>query len=674
VACHRDLPVILLLLLLACHPPTESGLRDTAIDPALDSDGDGIPDLQERSEGTDPGDPASASAWHPEWTDHPRLLTDAGGTAAVLAALEQEGDPWQTLAARIESRCAAEPVAADLTLSSATVNGNIALACALLHLAGDSEAGAKAAGILEVFPTEADIGLSEVYYTDLHAGQGLLQAVRAWDLLQGAGYPQGFDATLAQERLHGLGAFLWDFYVVDYPIWMFYSQNNHATKLAAHLGALGMGAWDDPRSARYVNFAMSELHRLRGVLYASDGSYAEGPSYLVYAAESELPFMTAMDRWLGDGELNLRRVCVHDPDEGCVEEAQLVGSPLRDSRVCDSFERFVELLMPAGYGPNIDDSNLASAHLGLVAGLCDSTAAAWGWEFQAAAYQSAGSVDLSADTLLAWAEAPVGAAPDLQPLLSEEGGWALLRTGWERDDAYLLLLGENGLAREAGKGHEHPDNLSFLWATGGHYLLLDSGYGNWAEHTEVNDAEAHSLFLVDGQGPGDADAWVQSARAEGSFQLASGHTGYQGLDWTRSVVLVGEDVLVILDETAPADGGSLALSLQLQGPNTDFALEQQGGSWNIGDLQLQVAVTAEVDPSLEQRTEQHAFSYSAYQDHAVLQASATIQGPTRWLSVARLAEPGADEGLTVGDEGISWPDGSATLDGQVVLGVEVLEL
>lgn len=658
----------LLLLLLACSPAPETGsppLPDTGLDPSEDADGDGIDNATELAEGSDPRDPSSASAWHPEWTERPRLLTNPAGLERIPELRARDGEPWESLSARITSRCAGDPMEDDPTLVSATVNGNIALACALEHLAGDPEAGAKAAGILESLPVTAELDAETLFYTDLHASQGLLQGARAYDLLLAAGYPSGRDPADAHARLHALGDFLWDYYVERYPQWMGYAQNNHATKLAAAFGALGMGAPDDPRAARYVNYAVGELHRLRPLLFAEDGGYAEGPGYLVYAMESELPFMAAFDRWLGDGSVPVATLCAHDLDPACEPGLELLGSPLRDPAVCASFERFVEQLMPAGYGPNTDDSNLASAHLGLVAGLCDAPTAAWGWAFQASSWASAGSVDVTADTLLAWDLAPEPAAPEPGPLARPDAGWAVLRSGWERDSAYALLLAEHGVARSGGGGHEHPDALAYLWAAGGDYLLIDAGYGSWAEHTEVNDAEAHNLFLVGGEGPGDADAWIDHAVTSGAHQRATGHTSYAGLDWTRHITLVGEDVLVVLDQVEPSHGGGLALALQTQGPGTGLEIDGPLARWPVGERELQVMVVADRKLDLSVRGEEHAFSYSDYQPHDALEASLTVDGPTRWLTVARVGLPGADDGLQAAEQGVSWPGGGAALDGTV---------
>ncbi len=668
----------LLFLLTACSP--EPGLDsgpapdDTALEPGGDLDGDGIDNGTELQEGTDPRDPSSASAWHPEWTQRPRLLTDPAGMASLSELAAREEEPWSTLRARISARCASTPMDEDPDLTCATVNGNIALACAVEYLLGEAEAGARAASILEGLPVAAEIDVDTLMVTDLHASQGLLQGARAYDLLLATGYPEGHDPDQAQARLHELGAFLWDYYVERYPQWMEYAQNNHSTKLAAAFGVLGMAAWDDPRSARYVNYAVAELHRLRAVLYSAEGGYAEGPGYLVYAMESELPFMLAYDRWAGEEGRPVMGICDHDPDPDCEPSLQLLGSPLRDPRVCSAFERFVEQLMPGGYGPNTDDSNLASAQLGLVAGLCGSASAAWGWSFQASDWASAGSVDLSADTLLAWQAAPLPLEPQLGPYAWFDGGWAVVRSGWQRDSAYALLLAEHGAVLEAGGGHEHPDNLSYLWAAAEHYLLIDAGYGNWNEHQEVNDPEAHNLFLVDGEGPGAAEAFLDGAWVEGELRGVGGHTSYRGLDWTRRVTLAGEDVLVVWDQVAPSQDGALELALLTQGPSTGMVLDGGLASWQLDGLELQLRVVADVELGYAERIEEHAFGYSDYRQHSVLEASASIDAPTRWLTVARIGEAGADAGLEIVEDGVVWPGGSVTHDGCVTVGETSVEL
>ena len=670
--------IALLLFLAACSPDpavdSDSPPDDTALDPAGDADGDGIDNGTELEQGSDPLDPSSAAAWHPEWTERPRLLTDPDGLERLPTLAAQEGEPWSSLLSRITSRCAAEPVEDDVTLSSSTTNGNIAFACAVSYALGDVDAGAKSASILEILPVEAEIDATTVFYTDLRAGRGLLQGARAYDLLLAVGYPDSHDPAAAHERLHQLGEFLWGFYVETYPQWMQYAQNNHATKLAATFGALGMGLPDDPRSARYVNYAVAELNRLHPVLHAADGGYAEGPSYLVYGMESELPFMAALDRWLGDATLPVMRVCDHDPDADCESVLEDQHSPLRDPLVCEGFERFAEHMMPAGYGPNTDDSNLASAHMGLVAGLCDSEAAAWAWDFQAATWHSAGSVELSADSILAWDTAPAGLAPELGPIARPDAGWAVLRDGWERDSAYALLQAEHGVARDGGGGHEHADTLAYLWAARGHYLLIDSGYGNWSDHNEVMDPEAHNIFLVGGEGPGTAEAFIDGVDTQGALQVATGHTAYEGMAWTRSVVLAGPDVLVVWDRVEPDGGGSLDLTLLTQGPTTGMALEGALAHWSIEDLELQLTVIADGEPVYSERIEEHAFSYSDYQDHSVLAAELTIDGPTRWLTVARVAEPGVDGGLELSETGVSWPGGEASLEGVVSVGEDGVEL
>ncbi len=668
------LPV--LLGLLACQPAIDSGIP-FPMDPEVDSDGDGIPDLQELQEGTDPADPGSASAWHPELTERPRLLLAASELEQLQELLGREGEPWQTLQARLHSACEAEIRSAEPDLVHNVGNANTALACAVLYAAGQPETGAKAAEILRDLSTSADIGFDDVDKVDLYGGQGLLQAVRAWDLLQGAGYPEGYDAEAAGERLHELGAFLWDYYVADAWYWQAGWQNNHTSKLDASFGLLGMGANLDERAARYVNFAAGEIPRLHDGLLADDGGYAEGPSYQVYAFESVLPWLRALDLWLGDGQLTVRSSCIHSGDADCVEERYEQASPLRaDARICEGFERFAELLMPSGYGPDYDDANLASGHLGLYAGLCQSGVQRWAWDWQASSCDSQGSVDVTADTLLVLDQAPAAEQPPSGALLREASGWALLRDGWDARGAYALLLAESGVAR-AGGGHEHPDALHVSWAARGSYLLIDGGYGSYEVHDEVNDPEAHNVILVDGAGSRGVDAGTPEAWQDGDLLLARASVSYGGVDWTRTIALADEATLVIWDRTEASDGQDHSLTLLLQGATDSLEIEAPLAQWNVDELQLQAAVLASAELAFEARQEEHAHSYTQGETdlHGTLAATATLPAAQgiRWLAVLRAAAEG-EEPIVADGEIVSWPGGSAGLDGSLTVDGEALRL
>jgi hypothetical protein len=581
--------------------------------------------------------------------------------------------PWSGLQASILATCAASEREPEASFSYLTSNGNLALACALRYAGGDLAAGDKAATVLEHLPEGVDIPIEDIAEADLRVGQGVLQGVRAWDLLLGVGYPKGHDPVLAMGRLHALGDSLWERYMVD--LWVFPASwmNNHNLKLAATLGLLGMGANDDPRAARYVNWAAAEIPRVAEQLFAADGGYAEGPHYLGYALESLMPWFGAFRRFLGGDAMLVRSVCAHDLDPDCEESLRWVTDPLDDPRFCDSGERLVETLMPSGWAPNTDDANLSSAVLGVLASLCASPTLAWGWSFQPG-FPTGGSVNLAGDLLLAWDLAPDASEPPLGPIARPDAGFAVLRSDWGANASYALLLAESGVARSGGGGHEHPDALSFLWAEEGSYPLIDSGYGSWSLHGEVNDAEAHNLILVDGEGPGDADAELLGAGLLGPFQVGRAAVTFGGVSWTRALAL-GENLLVVWDHLEAVDGRSHDLALQLQGNSTLCEATSSSTSssvvfsWDPGGMELLVASVADVPIASSTRFEEHAFTYGRIETHAALSLEAVLEAPLRWITVARLGEDLVPDG-----EGVAWEGGRADLDGGLELGGERYEL
>lgn len=653
--------------------PSDTEPLDPCEDPGTDDlDGDGISDAEECEAGTNPLDPSSASAWHPEFEERPRLLLRAHELPLLRELLTRTDEPYLSLQATIRATCASSEHAPEETLSYLTSNGNLALACAVQCAGGDLDACDRSASVIEAMPKTIDITLEMLTTADLRAGQGLLQAVRAWDLLLGVGYPKGHDPELAQSRLHGLGETLWTHYMVDFRAFPAVWLNNHNLKLAATFGLLGMGAPDDPRAARYVNWAAYEIPRLHEYVFAADGGYAEGFNYLSYGMESELPWIRAFRGWLGTGELQVMSQCAHDLDKDCVEALSTVSDPLLDPRLCGSWERLVEALMPWGYTPNTDDGNLSTGLLGISASLCESATQAWGWDFQPY-LSTGGSVLLAPDSLLEWSHAPEPVEPSTEPFSRPDSGWVALRSSWDPQSPYALLLAESGIARIGGGGHEHPDALSFLWATRGEYPLMDSGYGSWNLHGEVNDAEAHNLILVDGEGPETADALVLDHGREGPFLWARAQVSFGGVDWTRTLVLVEDSLLLTFDELESLDKAPHELTLLLHGASEELLLESERVRYTLDGFTLEVGSIADIELASSSWTEEHAWWYGTIEHHAVAAWSGTLSTSTRWLTVASLNES-AEPALLVDESSVTWDGGWATLEGSLEHGGLSLDL
>jgi len=80
-----------------------------------------------------------------------------------------------------------------------------------------------------------------------------------------------------------------------------------------------------------------------------------------------------------------------------------------------------------------------------------------------------------------------GTPPDHTSHFFPWSGWAVMRTGWGRDDRYLFFdVGPFGL------GHQHEDKLAFQIHAHGKYLLIDVG-------SYVVGPYAHNIVFIDGQ-------------------------------------------------------------------------------------------------------------------------------------------------------------------------------
>jgi hypothetical protein len=139
-----------------------------------------------------------------------------------------------------------------------------------------------------------------------------------------------------------------------------------------------------------------------------------------------------------------------------------------------------------------------------------------------------------------------------------DGGYYLLRDGWERRSNYLLIdCGPHGAL---GCGHAHADALSFELVAGGASWLVDPGTYTYTGDAGLRDkfrsTAAHNTATVDGQSqsvPAGPFSWGRVARASErefitgkNFDYFVGeHDGYQRLDdpvtHARSVLFVKAD-------------------------------------------------------------------------------------------------------------------------------------
>lgn len=145
-----------------------------------------------------------------------------------------------------------------------------------------------------------------------------------------------------------------------------------------------------------------------------------------------------------------------------------------------------------------------------------------------------------------------------------DGGYYVMRDGWERDANFLLIdCGPHGTLN---CGHAHADALSFDMAACGRTLLVDTGTYTYTGSRDARDlfrsSMAHNTLVVDGESssvPAEPFSWkhVAQARARrwiscGHFDFFEGeHEGYrrlpQPVTHTRSFLFIKNRYWVMRD-------------------------------------------------------------------------------------------------------------------------------
>ena len=147
----------------------------------------------------------------------------------------------------------------------------------------------------------------------------------------------------------------------------------------------------------------------------------------------------------------------------------------------------------------------------------------------------------------------------------EEGGYFVMRDGWEKTDNYLLIDG-GGLG-ELNGGHAHADALAINLSIGGKTMLTDPGTYTYHESKELRDSfrssQAHSTLAIDNRSssePGGKFSWQTKAQttvkcwlSKDRFDfLEASHNGYERFSdspavHTRSVLFLKNDYFIMRD-------------------------------------------------------------------------------------------------------------------------------
>ncbi|PKN54338.1 MAG: hypothetical protein CVU56_27155 [Deltaproteobacteria bacterium HGW-Deltaproteobacteria-14] len=638
----------------------------TPPDPDLDSDRDGVRDLEELAAGTDPFDPASAPAWHPERTARPRLHLDAADLPALRALAASDDPAATTLLARIRAYAARTPPdwpeVDPWESGTSTLLARIAETQAFLGLLDqDPDASAAAAALLAApypDPTPLNAGVYPDSHYNLYESEALVAACHAYDLLAGTPGLPAADLAAAHDRLaprvDTFAAMMLE--PGAFNTFLLLAQNNHLMKVFAALGVCAIALPDRPDAARDLNEAVTGLtYLLFDVQATPDGGYAEGWNYLAYGGQSWLALIWAWRRFLGpEPGWPLYPGGAATPSDTASGAIADYGDLAAHPTFRAMFRAALQTARPDGLCLPTDDANVVPLPTLLAAALLNEPALAANAALPAVAFD-AGALDVLTFSALPQVPAPAPPAWPLDEVL-DEAGFAVFRSDRGPDATLLVLLGEHGRARSAGIGHEHADSLALLLHAHGEPLAIDPAYVDFEHHDLVKRGRDHNIVLVDGEGPPfpfevtapSGDAWLGPLEGDAARTTVIGRTAYLGVTLWRRVLRVDGATFVVADRVVADDGAPRTYTFALNGlgggdvPDGSFTLAADGATWTRPLAALRV-VTAATNGALTttSRLEEHATAHGTFALHATLDASATMATDAGFLTLLEPEATGA---------------------------------
>jgi len=605
----------------------DTSAPDQALDPNGDPDEDGVTTRDEWDAGTDPLDPSSAPAWHPEWSGHPRLLFDLDRWQQIKAAILSEDPRYVPYYNRLKAdgiRPFEEHTTPEFQPAVNERNSRTVLGAAVTYAVEDDHA-ALAHSLDVIGQMRADIwplSLDDLDQSTIHTSRALINLCEAYDLLEGIGALDDEDRTLVRDYVRGLAANWYDFHVGFGRIILLLTQNNHNIKSASGMAFVGMTLNDLPEAATYVNYGLLDAwYFLTEYQSPPGGGQAEGPSYLAYSALNYLPAFWAYHRFADGRTFPYKTNCANRWGP-CSEEIVDFADPATRPELSQVHRWWHRIAMPSGYGPNIEDANLNCFFNGTAAAMTLDPVLAWR---DGALPRCKGHA--SGTEMLRLAIAHLIPGPQ-QPELVEadfmpEAGQAVFRSSWSEDAVYGLVIGEHGPARLHGGGHEQPDATSLIVAAYGEYLLIDSGYISWSERMRVAKAKNHNLILIDGRGPPrgiaglgvDVDAYLTHTFSRTALAGVRVETGWQKCDITRDVLFSQNSRFYVADRLLcpGTEAHDFTLLWHANAGGTaggSFALEADGFSAvrDLAGVRVHVGCAGN-EPALSHEVDEHALNH-----------------------------------------------------------------
>ncbi|OQX09712.1 MAG: hypothetical protein BWK76_21850 [Desulfobulbaceae bacterium A2] len=191
----------------------------------------------------------------------------------------------------------------------------------------------------------------------------------------------------------------------------------------------------------------------------------------------------------------------------------------------------------------------------------------------------------------------VSTHPDNTSYILKESGYAFLRSGWEPDAVYISFdCGPHGWLN---CGHAHADMLSIQVFKGLVPIIIDPGTYSYQPPWRdwFRSAGAHAIIRVNGEYPAIPAApfqWSEVPKHEGlCLRRKNGHISVSGsmysANWRhdREIVLVGNELIVVLDRVTVHNESSIEVRFPLAGTGWQICADccsKQGASirWDFG--------------------------------------------------------------------------------------------
>jgi len=432
----------------------------------------------------------------------------------------------------------------------------------------------------------------------IHGAEAIIGFLEAFDFLS-----DGCDLTEAEYsairgRLLELVRSYYDAYFDRLAYALSLWQNNHAIKAASAIGTASLLFPDEPDASKWRDHALSVVDRYGLVHQACEGgSWAEGPAYFQYAMLNLRAYGLSLHRLQKGAPASYNRICAGLPKD-CVEEPAQIDDVLFDSRLRKVSDEWMRgIFLPEGWAANIDDADYVAYNFYFDAFLTKSPKALWYAEKNADKFPDAAFDGI--ETLLLYDETLSPQEPENKSVFFP--GIVKLTNG-ALDGLAAWLIGEKGRGREAGMGHEQPDNQSFIMYYGAQPWIIDSGYIAYSKRKAVALDVNHNVILVDGKGgptdyyqmygtDDDADLTVfddSIAVPNALSRLLRNKT-----EISRALILLNSSSAMIIDRMVPQDGAAheykLLFHLNAGGSTTGtLALKDDGAVISRGSKKMRL--------------------------------------------------------------------------------------